>query len=284
MYQVFGSPDRDRLAGAISEVWIEFDRRVHRDGPDDLTEPWARAACRFLLQADGYLAEWNLQQGWVALQSAQRAILTNPNDEGGLSRAAIVLRREVKKITSWRSNAIQDLISEPTGKLEPERVIDALWLRDEEFNTNYFKISLRRRHLFHLFLLLLLGIGLCLLLTFLKKLPAPFTETKLVAAVILFGALGAVVSVSQGLLATQVSAKIPAQQIGSFVVWMRPAIGATLALVALVILYANENFKIFGWDTKHVGVILVFAFVAGFSERFIVGAIERILEPADSSK
>ena len=126
MYKVFGSPDRDRLAGAISEAWIEFDRQIQRDGPVVLTEPWARAACRLLLQADGYLADWNLQQGWVALRSAQRAMLTNPNDKDSISRAAIVLRREAEKITGWRSNAIKDLIGEPTGELEPKRVIDAL--------------------------------------------------------------------------------------------------------------------------------------------------------------
>jgi hypothetical protein len=51
------------------------------------------------------------------------------------------------------------------------------------------------------------------------------------ATVILAGILGAGVSVAQSLLSTDVSAKIPAQQIGSFLVWMRPAIGAAAALV-----------------------------------------------------
>lgn len=286
MYKVFGSPDRDRLAGEISDTWIEFDRQVRRDG-SGLTEPWARAACRLLLQADGYLADWNIQQGWVALQSAKRALLSKPNNEGGIARAATMLRSEAeKKITGWRSSAIKNLLGEPTGELESERVIEALWLRDDYFNTDYFKISLRRRHLFQLFLLLLLGIALCLLLSFLGKLPEPFIETRRVAAVILFGALGAVVSVSQGLLTTQGSAKIPAQQIGSVVVWMRPAIGAALALVALIILHANNGVTILSekWNTNHIGVILVFAFIAGYSERFVVGAIERISEAVDSSK
>ena len=287
MYKVFGSPDRDRLAGAISEAWIEFDRQIHRDGPVVLTEPWARAACRLLLQADGYLTDWNLQQGWVALKSAQRAMLTNPNDKDSISRAAIVLRREAEEITGWRSNAIKDLIGDPTGELEPKRVIHALWLSDDQFNTTHFKILLRRRHLVHLFLLLLIGIALCLLLTFLENLPVPFTDAKVVAAVILFGALGGVVSVSRGLLATQVSAKIPVKQIGSSEVLMRPAIGATLALVALIIIHAHQKLLIgadtsLGGDTPPIVVILAFAFAAGFSERFIVGAIERISQGVNS--
>jgi hypothetical protein len=65
-----------------------------------------------------------------------------------------------------------------------------------------------------------------------------------------------------------------------------PPIGAALALVALIVLYGNERFEIFAkdrWDWKHVGVILPFAFIAGFSERFVVGAIERIAGAADTN-
>ena len=292
MYKVFGSPDRDRLAGAISEAWIEFDRQIQRDGPVVLTEPWARAACRLLLQADGYLADWNLEQGWVALRSAQRVMLINPNDKDSVSRAAITLRREAEEITGWRSNAIKDLIGEPTGELEPKRVIDALSLRDDQHNTTDFKILLRRRHLGHLFVLLVIGILLCLALSFWNKLPDLLNGTKVVAAVLLFGALGGAVSVSRGLLATRVSAKIPGQQIGSSEVLMRPAIGAMLALVALIILFANTKVKIFGLlhfkkldasDPLLIGVILLSAFVAGYSEQFILGAIERISQDVDSS-
>jgi hypothetical protein len=96
----------------------------------------------------------------------------------------------------------------------------------------------------------------------------------------LFGVLGACLSVAPGLLAANVSNKIPAQQIGSFVVWMRPAIGAAAALIALVLLHANETFKIFNWKVDQTGLTIAIAFVAGYSERFIVGAIERI-SPTD---
>jgi hypothetical protein len=64
MYLVFRSPERDRLAGEISDAWIELDKQIQRGGPVVLTEPWARAAYRHLLQADRCLAAWNLQQGW----------------------------------------------------------------------------------------------------------------------------------------------------------------------------------------------------------------------------
>ena len=58
---------------------------------------------------------------------------------------------------------------------------------------------------------------------------------------------------------------------------MRPVIGAAAALVAIALLGAGKEFKFFHEDLfKNPAAILVIAFVAGFSERFITGAIERI--------
>jgi hypothetical protein len=286
---VFSSPDRGRLAGAVLAAWADFDTLVHRAGHDTLTDPWARSAFRFLLQADSYLANGDLQQGWIALLSAQRAMLGGGSrDADRILRAAVGLRREMVKITGWRAKAIEDLICGPDGELkpniqnEPDRVIEALALRDDQFHTTYFKILLRRRHLLQLFLVLGIGILLCVVLSLLNVLPGPFANHQNVIAAILFGALGAALSVSRGLLSTDVSAKIPAQQVGAFVVWMRPMIGATAALIALVLLYANDAFKFFAWDTAHPGVIIAVSFAAGFSERFIVGAIERIAPKSDT--
>lgn len=282
------APDRSRLAGAIASAWTEFDTLVHRAGHASLTDPWARSAFRYLLQADSYLANADLHQGWVALLSAQREMLAGSPDPQRILRAAIALRREMVKISGWRAKAIEDLICGADGELrpdiqsEPGRVIDALALRDDQFHTTYFKILLRRRHLLQLFLALGTGILLCVLLALLNVLPGPFLNHQNVIAAVLSGALGAALSVSRGLLSADVSAKIPAQQVGAFVVWMRPMVGATAALIALVLLYANDAFKIFAWNTSHPGVIIAVSFAAGFSERFIVGAIERIAPKSDT--
>jgi hypothetical protein len=94
--------------------------------------------------------------------------------------------------------------------------------------------------------------------------------------------LGAVLSVARGLLVADISAKIPAQQIGSFVIWMRPAIGAAAALISFVLLNAKV-FTVMDWDPASPTIIFTVAVVAGFSERFIVGAIERIAEGSERS-
>ncbi len=285
IYSVFGSPDRDRLASEIAQTWTDLDYELHAAGSDGVTPPWARAAYRFLLQAENCLATWDIQQAWTALLSAKRAMLSGFRDQNKIERVAIALRREANKLSGWRAKAIEDLICGKDGKVLADvssealrmRVIDALVIRDDQYHTTAFKILLRRRHLFHLFLILWISIALCLLLSFFGLLP--FAGTKQVAIVILFGVLGAAVSVGQSLLSADISAKIPAQQIGSFVIWMRPGIGAVAALVALVLLHANKSFHLIGYlDSTNLPVVIAVAFAAGFSERFIVGAIERIAQ------
>jgi len=285
MSSLLGSPEADRLRGAIGETWIELDAQIQKAGADALTEEWARVAYRHLLRAERSLDEGNVQQGWISLSAAQRAMLLNPHDQARVQRVAIVLRRELDKVGGWRAKAITDLICDDKGNLQPsldpKGVVDAVALRDESFNTTYFKILLRRRSLIVLFVLLLIGISACLVLSAWCTLPEPLTDTSMLGAVVLFGILGASLSVAQGLLAADLSAKIPAQQLGLFVVWMRPAIGATAALVAFLLLHANETLKIFAWDTTDPVLVMVIAFVAGFSERFIVGAVERIAETGE---
>jgi hypothetical protein len=259
---IFGSPDRERLAGAIAETWIDLDDQIRRNDTGQLTQPWTRSAFQFLLQAESCLAIWDIQQGWISVLSAQRALLSNPTDTGNIERTAISLRREADKITGWRAKAIEDLLAapkdEPQGRstLDAARLISAVALRDDQFHTTYFKIMLRRRQLFQLFLVLWISVMACFLLSYRGLLPDPLDDPRQVAVVILFGVLGAGVSVAQGLLAADLLSKIPSQQIGAFLVWMRPAIGAVAALVALVLLNANKIFHVFSWETPDPSVII----------------------------
>ncbi len=63
---------------------------------------------------------------------------------------------------------------------------------------------------------------------------------------------------------------------------MRPAIGAAAALISFVFLNAKA-IRLFDWDPTSPTIIFTVAIVSGFSERYIVGAIERIAESEDKS-
>lgn len=286
-----GTPEADRLASAVEQTWIDLDRQVGgaRTSPaaggqstDSLrtgasgrpTDPRALAAYQYLMQAEEHLTSRNLQRGWDNLQSAQRELLAC--DIGKAQRAAAALRREAEKITGWRGKAIVHFLDKAKGP-EPDKpsdvdwILDAIALRDDYFRTTYFKIMLRRSHLRRLSLVLTATLAIFLALCWLGIFDDVLDdEPALVTAVIIFGILGASVSVSQGLLWSDIAAKIPAQQLGAFVVWMRPAIGAAAALAALVLLRAGI------FKNPDPTVVLAIAFSAGFSERFIVGAVDRL--------
>jgi len=285
-YRLVGSPERDRLANFITETWADLDREVHSGGAAVLTEPWARSAYALLLRAEAHLAAWQIQGAWAASLAAQRDILSNPHNPERIQRTAINLRREGDKITGWRAKAIRDLICGPEDDLisiGPEqlmRVIGAVALRDDFYQNTWFKILLRRRHLFSLFLILWITIVVFLVLSWLKVLPDFLGDISQVGMVVLFGVLGAAVSVAQSLAARDVSEKIPAQQIGSIVVWIRPGIGAAAALVVFALLHANKTFGLLGNSTTEPAVIAVFSFLAGYSERFIIGALESLSQSA----
>jgi len=276
-------PDQRRLEGAIAD--IETELRTTPEAAQKL--PWYMNAQGHLERAKDYLKEDNLHQGWAALQSAQRALLLDPSDPGRARRTAITLLHELNKLSERRANAIRDMICDERKELRkdlsPRDVYDAVALRDDQFQTDYFKIELRGGHLKSLFKLLLAAIGATLLASYFKILPPPFDNAGMIAGIILFGTLGAGLSVARGLLSTDLSAKIPAQQIGAFVIWMRPAIGAAAALISFV-LFSAKVFKVFEWDEKNAVNIFTVAIAAGYCERFIVGAIESLTDRSQEAK
>ena len=283
-----GSPEYDRLVMFINDAWSDYDREVHASGPMTTTEPWARSAYMLLLRAESQLANMQIEEGWTAALAAQRAVLSNPHNPDRIKRTAIALRREADKLTGWRAKAIQDLICTPDRDLIPigpdqlMQVVDAVALRDDFSQNTWFKIVLRRRHLLNVFLILWLAILACWILSGVGILPK-FLGFGDVSLVILFGVLGAAVSVAQSLIYQDVSERIPTQQLGALVIWMRPGIGAAASLIVFALLNANEQFKLLGTYTREPAVVTVFSFVAGYSERFIVGALERF-SPLDPNR
>jgi hypothetical protein len=217
----------------------------------------------------------------------------NPQALDRVQRAALALRREAAaKIDGWRGKAIADLLYDANGELitvsdgdrDAMRVIDAIAVRDDDSQNTWYKIMLRRRHLRSLFALLCIAIAVTVVLAWRPGLGEYLGDLHQVVAVILFGALGAALSVAQSLITLDISAKIPAQQIGAFVVWMRPAIGAAAALVVLALLRANEHVHLLSEVAVKPPIIDVFALLAGYSERFIVGALGTLEQASGKGK
>lgn len=200
-------------------------------------------------------------------------------DQEELEQVATVLRQEAEKLKSWRKKATYELIGRPDSPIEKnrirideKRVYQAALLRDEHFNNTYYKISIRRGNLLILFLIIVLTVLVLPILAALGYLPVPICDWKSLLSVALFGVLGATFSVALTLTRRSIDAKIPEQVLGSFVTWMRPAIGAAAAMAAYVFLQAG--FLNVGSTLKSAPAILAIAFIAGFSERLVVKAID----------
>lgn len=269
--KLFGSPAHDRLKGAIADAWSQLDADVHRAPPKSVTDPWARSAYALLLRAQRHLGDWDLEQGWTAVHSARRALLSNPHDPDRLERAAIELSREAEKITGWRAKAIADLLKKSTDASR----LQAIALRDDFQENDWFKIFLRKRHLTTLSVILWAGVLTAIILARFEFLPEFMVKDQPLYAVVLFGTLGGAVSVAQSLLLRDISDRIPMQQMYALMVWMKPAIGAATALAVFAVLAANEQSvqKLINLNTTSPSVVAVFSFIAGYSERFLADTL-----------
>lgn len=285
-YGLLGSPKRDRLEDFIAAVWQEMGGRPASTSG---IEPWKLDVYNLLDAAEKDIENWQLEHAWGAVVRAHRALLKGKNDKGQIERVAISLNHEREKVKGWRAGAIKELLCDRRGNLltgktlEVDRVIDALAHRDDYYQNDWHKIELRRTHLVSLFAVLLLGVLATIILSAARVLPSLLCDWRLVVMVILLGVLGAGLSVAQALLSRGLSDKIPEQYLGAFVIWMRPVIGAVAALAIFVLLKANEEPQFFTVKATDP-VIAIFAFVAGYSERFIVGALGKVSDTVATEK
>ena len=276
-FRLFGSPQYERLKNALDEYEINLDHRIERQ-PFVAKSPWANAAKVCLKRARQALKGSLFDSGWQHLHTAQSLeIWVYTDDEVRTARQAAC--REATKLTRWRKETVESLLcgdADPgkpkSGELQRRELYQARLIRNEEFNNLYHKIRVRERSLKVAFFVLTATVVAGPLLARVFRTEA--LNWKMLAAVEFFGVLGAALSVASSLTRSSVDATIPQQVLGSAVTWMRPAIGAGAALAAYLFLQAGLLPAL-----KPVSTLtaLVVAFVAGFSERFIAGAVEDIV-------
>jgi hypothetical protein len=283
----------NRLSCAVRECEGILERRLgescektHSIDRENGAITWKNTACRFLADARSALNRHDIDTGWQCLHAAQREEILGYESEE-LKERALMLRYEVVKLSGWRKNIVYELIGKPDTPIDSSMsnraLFKAVQVRDEYYNNKYFKIALRRRNLIILLGIILVSMALIPILSFLAVFPKPFNDWRIFLLVELFGVLGATFSVALTLTKRSVDARIPDQILGSFVTWMRPAIGALAAVAAYVFLQADLIFKD---DFNKLSIILSIAFIAGFSERLVINTIGKISgdENKDSTK
>jgi energy-converting hydrogenase Eha subunit C len=155
--------------------------------------------------------------------------------------------------------------------------VEALRMRNDFYNTKYHKISLRRAVLIRLMLLLMGLVATIAGMTYLDVFKPTAGSWKEAVPATVLGMLGAALSMSYTFTNRPLDEKIPDQIIGSFVVWIRLAIGGAAAFVTILIGQSGLLASVFNealLDAPYAYMII--AFVSGFSERLFVSVIQSI--------
>lgn len=247
-----GSIEDERVHARVlreSEAFrVELAFLERRSGQAD--KSWAAAAHDQLANVLRCLESNDLEGALFCLQAAQRFAVFGLNETELITRARI-LREEAQKISSWRGDAMEGLLTAGDEELSADRIADAMKLRDEEFSNQYYRNRLAGDHL--RILLTICGLAAVAVLPFMLLSGA----VRIVSPVLLFGLLGSSFSTAQGLMRGKSDSIIP----NVFVMLAPLLFGAVFGLAGLGI-----HEYVVGWfyfPHTHWGALLALAFLFG---------------------
>jgi len=212
---------------------------------------WAAAAHEQLNNVQLSLAANDIEGGWFCLHAAQRYSVYGMNHME-LANRAQVLREEALKITSWRGEAIENLLAIDGGVLTAEQVADAMALRNEDSTNQYYKTRLTGDQLR---ILLISSGAVAAVLAPMMLLPG---RIPMVAAVLFFGLLGSTFCAAQALIFGRVETRI-----ANHFVTLTPVLFGVVAGLAGYGIYEYMYALTFHSGEKHISAVLGLAFLFG---------------------
>jgi 8-oxo-dGTP pyrophosphatase MutT (NUDIX family) len=214
---------------------------------------WLAAAGEHLRRGKSCLDHDDIDGGLQSLQAARRYSLRGLNALELAGRAQI-LREEARKITSWRSGAIQRLLALSDEKLSAARVVDATALRDEDVieQQHIGRIADNRLRA----LLMTCGLGVALLLLLMLMLLVQGWPD-VIASVLLFGLLGSTLCAAQSLINCRSESRMPR----TYIMLAPVLLGAMASLAG----YAVHQYLVSSLDPgqAHTYALLALAFLFG---------------------
>ena len=290
-------PELARLSAAIGGLRERLVATLRRS-PPAADAWWPPCVQRSLERAEAARRRRDIDGGWSAVHQGERFLVFGLGDAALLGRA-ISLRSEVlsDKLPGWRRDAAASLfksadvgewirrpaLAPDDRKLLEHVVAESLFLLDERSQNVYHRVRLVGKQLRYL-----IAVGGVLLAAVLALLgwssaldPQSFGLPRLLA-VALFGGLGAVVSAVHQLSRVGQS-KIPESTLHGVVTSGRPLIGALSALFVYALLKSG-TLSLIAADAVNLPAALAFAFVSGFSERFVVQTVGAVAGDAGPAR
>lgn len=315
MNRIFDSFSLKRLKIAL--IVFEKELESLKNNSDDISEvsknvDWRSPAEGLLEKAKQAAKDKNTEKGWRCLKAADRFMhfgLADYAPELLFSKEKSYLieaKDEKKGLSKWRRDSIIELLdfkeekelteSEPSGiskeinesknkLIRVYRVIEAKKLLDEHFDNVYQKQSIIKNRL-----IWLSGIGfLALVLWITLYLPVPIIQSegndpfgivftnspiKFWLAIIFSGIIGSILSSFTSAIGYEKGSSIPSELSSNILAFARLMVGALSAIVITVFLTA----EILNFQPKNYAFILAIAIVSGFSDRFLISAIEKMVK------
>jgi 8-oxo-dGTP diphosphatase len=238
-----------RLLREAEAFRVELGFLEHRN--QGANNSWAPAAHEQLNNVQRCLESNDIEGGWFCLHAAQRYAIFGMN-QTELTNRAYVLREEALKISSWRGEAIDNLLATGHGQLTAECVADAMALRNEDSTNQYYKTRVTGDQL--RILVIVCGLAAVAASPFML-LPG---RIPVVAAVLFFGLLGATFCSAQSLILGRNESRIP-----NLFVTLTPVFFGAIAGLAGYAIYEYMAVLTFNSESRHISAVLGIAFLSG---------------------
>lgn len=290
------SPRYSRLAGELSCYKPQLEKRVM-----DLNasgQQWAIQAKELLRDAERYLQQNKIDEGWKSFHAAQRLTICVMTDPERLA-VAKSLFREAEKFNEWRKEAIINLLGKrPEGVTAiptAEALTHAAELRDEAYDNLFYLNRLVRNLFWMLSTLLFLTIS-GIVIYFIgiigemgKNYVNELSLTGYLVGVLLFGLLGALTSAIVSTRQLTDSPRISELGSSQVITMSKIFIGAGFSVFIFLLLKSSlaQHIDIFSFNISQPLDYFAIAFASGFTERFAQKAINLLLgkeKPAEKKK
>jgi len=260
---------------------------------------WATEAEQFLEDAQQAVLGHNAERGWRQLHAAQRLELHGLREQGCeafRARASSIRAEALQKLRSWRRKRVEELfgalppreqLGDTVGEAEFAAVQETALLLHEHFGNEALKQRAAKSQTW-----VLVGIAVSALCAWLwvagpailvaRSETSLWGDPRLLAAVLLFGLMGAAFSGLMSLASQSAAQTIPELVFTYRITLARQAV-ALLSALAVYVLVASEFLQI-GKLPVTPALLLLAAFGAGFSERLVVRALERLAGPGVGGK
>ena len=138
-------PRYARLDGELTSYELSLPLRVRNSENQD--SGWYDEVKSLLAQTRVFLSEYKIDEAWKSFHTAQQVEIFGMNEQERLDQAKS-LKHEISKLNVWRRHAIDDLIGDPDSegyKAPPATTLSqAITLKDEYYNNQYYKNTLTR--------------------------------------------------------------------------------------------------------------------------------------------